>query len=80
MYMGLLFAGAKPGIKFALERIRRGEEHALRGAAALRYPATRMGVEDVIRSVHGRQTLPGGMEVVRGEEGESNGPCRRAAI
>jgi imidazolonepropionase-like amidohydrolase len=48
----LLFEGAKPGIKFAL-----GENPKRRGASAaigtppsaLRYPATRMGVEDVIR-------------------------------
>ena len=46
------FAGAMPGIKFAL-----GENPKRRGGgpggggnpAALRYPATRMGVEDVIR-------------------------------
>ena len=51
---GLLFEGAKPGIKFAL-----GENPKRRGSAPggvgtpvtanLRYPATRMGVEDVIR-------------------------------
>ena len=50
---GLLFEGAKPGIKFAL-----GENPKRRGSspggpggntANLRYPATRMGVEDVIR-------------------------------
>lgn len=48
----LLFQGAKPGIKFAL-----GENPKRRGSAPpgvqgtpnLRYPATRMGVEDVIR-------------------------------
>ncbi|MDQ2898576.1 MAG: amidohydrolase family protein [Acidobacteriota bacterium] len=46
----LLFQGAMPGIKFAL-----GENPKRRGAApsfgatAVRYPATRMGVEDVIR-------------------------------
>lgn len=49
----LLFEGARPGIKFAL-----GENPKRRGspsstnpgdAAVLRYPATRMGVEDVIR-------------------------------
>lgn len=47
---GLLFQGAKPGLKFAL-----GENPKRNGAAsesrqsAPRYPATRMGVEDVIR-------------------------------
>jgi imidazolonepropionase-like amidohydrolase len=43
---GILFEGAKPGIKFAL-----GENPKRRGAAPVnpRYPATRMGVEDVIR-------------------------------
>lgn len=46
----LLFRGAMPGIKFAL-----GENPKRRGAApsfgatTVRYPATRMGVEDVIR-------------------------------
>jgi imidazolonepropionase-like amidohydrolase len=47
----MLFEGAVPGIKFAL-----GENPKRRGAAAMpglsmapRYPATRMGVEDVIR-------------------------------
>jgi imidazolonepropionase-like amidohydrolase len=42
----LLFAGAKPGIKFAL-----GENPKRRGSSptAPRYPATRMGVEDIIR-------------------------------
>ncbi|MBK5292732.1 MAG: amidohydrolase [Acidobacteriia bacterium] len=46
---GILFDGSKPGIKFAL-----GENPKRRGGsttpgAVLRYPATRMGVEDVIR-------------------------------
>ncbi len=46
---GILFEGSKPGIKFAL-----GENPKRRGGstipgAILRYPATRMGVEDVIR-------------------------------
>jgi imidazolonepropionase-like amidohydrolase len=47
----MMFDGAMPGIKFAL-----GENPKRRGAAAMpglaiapRYPATRMGVEDVIR-------------------------------
>lgn len=43
----ILLAGAAPGIKFAL-----GENPKRRGGglgAQLRYPATRMGVEDVIR-------------------------------
>lgn len=46
----LLFEGAKPGIKFALGENpkRRGATLAF-GATAVRYPATRMGVEDVIR-------------------------------
>ncbi len=46
----LLFAGSKPGIKFALGENpkRRGGGTAF-GATTLRYPATRMGVEDVIR-------------------------------
>ncbi len=42
---GLEFEGAKPGLKFAL-----GENPKRAGSTALqRYPATRMGVEDVIR-------------------------------
>jgi imidazolonepropionase-like amidohydrolase len=45
---GLVFEGAKPGLKFALgenpKRSRGGP-----GAAPARYPQTRMGVEDVIR-------------------------------
>ncbi|MFN7921700.1 MAG: amidohydrolase [Bryobacteraceae bacterium] len=46
----MVFQGAKPGIKFALGENpkRRGQQRAF-GASALRYPATRMGVEDVIR-------------------------------
>lgn len=46
---GLVFEGAKPGIKFALgENPKRRGNPAVAGTAA-RYPATRMGVEDVIR-------------------------------
>lgn len=43
---GLIFEGAKPGLKFAL-----GENPKRAGSnpQLLRYPATRMGVEDVIR-------------------------------
>ncbi len=46
----LVFEGAMPGIKFALGENpkRRGATPAF-GATAVRYPATRMGVEDVIR-------------------------------
>ncbi len=46
----LLFEGAMPGLKFALGENpkRRGAAPAF-GAATVRYPATRMGVEDVIR-------------------------------
>jgi len=48
---GLLFEGAKPGIKFALGENpkRRGDADNLQPGAVPRYPATRMGVEDVIR-------------------------------
>ncbi len=51
---GLIFEGAKPGIKFALGENpkRSGSPQAGRGGgtpAPLRYPATRMGVEDTIR-------------------------------
>jgi imidazolonepropionase-like amidohydrolase len=51
----MIFEGAKPGIKFALgENVKRsGNPQGGRGAAGTtvqaRYPATRMGVEDVIR-------------------------------
>lgn len=50
---GLIFEGAKPGIKFALGENpkRAGNPEGGRGAAPTnaRYPATRMGVEDTIR-------------------------------
>jgi len=50
---GLIFEGATPGIKFALGENpkRAGNPQAGRGGAPvpLRYPATRMGVEDTIR-------------------------------
>ncbi|MGH9675247.1 MAG: amidohydrolase family protein [Bryobacteraceae bacterium] len=55
---GIQFDGSKPGIKFALGENpkRRGSPSGVGGVAALvgapsnaRYPATRMGVEDVIR-------------------------------
>lgn len=42
---GLLFQGAKPGLKFAL-----GENPKRGGRATERYPGTRMGTEDVIRT------------------------------
>jgi imidazolonepropionase-like amidohydrolase len=46
---GLLFAGAPPGIKFALgENVKRSNIPPPPGMPR-RYPATRMGVEDVIR-------------------------------
>lgn len=41
---GLLFQGARPGLKFALG------ENVKRGLTSGRYPGSRMGVEDVIRS------------------------------
>jgi imidazolonepropionase-like amidohydrolase len=50
---GMIFEGAKPGIKFALGENpkRSGNPQGGRGATAqpARYPATRMGVEDTIR-------------------------------
>jgi imidazolonepropionase-like amidohydrolase len=49
---GMIFQGATPGIKFALGENpkRAGSPQGGRGAATnARYPATRMGVEDVIR-------------------------------
>src|ERR1051326_1407946 len=47
----MLFEGAMPGIKFALGENpkRSGNQGVGRVAGNLRYPATRMGVEDVIR-------------------------------
>jgi len=47
---GMIFQGATPGIKFALGENpkRAGSPQGGRGGTA-RYPATRMGVEDVIR-------------------------------
>jgi imidazolonepropionase-like amidohydrolase len=46
---GLLFEGAPPGIKFALgENVKRSNAQVQPGVPR-RYPATRMGVEDVIR-------------------------------
>ncbi len=47
----LLFEGAVPGIKFALGENpkRSGNANPGRATTNLRYPATRMGVEDVIR-------------------------------
>ena len=41
---GLLFQGARPGLKFALG------ENVKRGGTTGRYPASRMGTEDVIRT------------------------------
>jgi imidazolonepropionase-like amidohydrolase len=47
---GLLFEGALPGLKFALgENPKRAGAQATPFRATPRYPATRMGVEDVIR-------------------------------
>lgn len=48
---GLIFEGAKPGLKFALGENpkRSGSPQAGGGNGPLRYPATRMGVEDTIR-------------------------------
>ena len=50
---GILFEGVKPGLKFALgenpKRAGMGSGGRTGSQANLRYPATRMGVEDVIR-------------------------------
>jgi imidazolonepropionase-like amidohydrolase len=49
---GLIFEGAPPGIKFALgENVKRSGSagNGFGASPGLRYPATRMGVEDVIR-------------------------------
>lgn len=47
----IIFEGALPGIKFALGENpkRAGNANGIQQTANLRYPATRMGVEDVIR-------------------------------
>jgi imidazolonepropionase-like amidohydrolase len=47
----MIFQGAMPGIKFALGENpkRAGNQSGARANTNLRYPATRMGVEDVIR-------------------------------
>jgi imidazolonepropionase-like amidohydrolase len=49
----MVFEGAKPGIKFALgenpKRAGNPQGQRINANAVLRYPATRMGVEDVIR-------------------------------
>ena len=47
----MIFEGAKPGIKFALGENpkRAGNANSFNPTAPRRYPATRMGVEDVIR-------------------------------
>ena len=47
----MIFEGAMPGIKFALGENpkRSGNPNSFRPGATPRYPATRMGVEDVIR-------------------------------
>jgi imidazolonepropionase-like amidohydrolase len=46
---GMLFAGAPPGIKFALGENPKRSNNPGGAGAAQRYPATRMGVMDVIR-------------------------------
>jgi imidazolonepropionase-like amidohydrolase len=49
---GMIFEGAKPGLKFALGENPKRSGNPQAGtapAAPLRYPATRMGVEDTIR-------------------------------
>ncbi len=47
---GLLFQDAKPGLKFALgENPKRAGSQVSSSRATPRYPATRMGIEDVIR-------------------------------
>jgi imidazolonepropionase-like amidohydrolase len=48
---GMIFEGATPGVKFALGENpkRSGNPQPGSGNAPLRYPATRMGVEDTIR-------------------------------
>src|SRR5207244_3285872 len=54
---GIVFEGAMPGIKFALgENVkRRGSSETIFGVTLpLRYPATRMGTEDVIREAFTR--------------------------
>ncbi|HEV8131170.1 MAG TPA: amidohydrolase family protein [Acidobacteriota bacterium] len=51
---GLIFEGAKPGIKFALGENPKRSNFSTLPAAERRYPVTRMGVEDVIRDAFTR--------------------------
>lgn len=51
---GLLFRGAKPGIKFALGENPKRPNSSPAADTGRRYPATRMGVEDVIRNAFTR--------------------------
>lgn len=71
----LLFQGAKPGLKFALgENPKRAGSQVSSSRSTPRYPATRMGIEDVIRQafVEARQYRQGlrdyQAKVSRGEE------------
>ncbi len=78
----MIFAGAKPGIKFALGENpkRRGSIAGPNAAVPLRYPATRMGVEDVIReSFTEAQQYQGQWNNYRAQvaKGESPLPPRR---
>src|SRR2546425_12549955 len=51
---GLIFEGARPGIKFALgENPKRSR--AASSTTPARYPQTRMGVEDVIRDARSEE-------------------------
>ena len=50
----MLFAGAMPGIKFALGENPKDLRQGFRSAGPLRYPITRMGVEYVIRDAFTR--------------------------
>jgi imidazolonepropionase-like amidohydrolase len=58
----MIFEGATPGIKFALGENPKGQGNPTGGrvgaqAAVARYPATRMGVEDVIREAFTEATV-----------------------
>ena len=83
---GLNFEGAMPGIKFALgENVEALPDRPAAASAAtpgLRYPATRMGVEDVIREAFTEaQRLSEGMARLSGQSRRGmSKPSRRAAI
>jgi len=86
----MLFAGAKPGIKFALGENpkRQGQETSRFGESSTprRYPATRMGVEDVIREAftearqYAREWDEYKRKAAAGERGVAGGAASAGAL